>query len=242
MLEDIVDREDTENALPLSAISGWTKSDWAYHEIRRRILDGTLSPGSLLEKETIAFQLGTSTTPVREAMRRLEAENLLISNAYRKVQVASLSETELQEIYAIRLVLDPLATRIAVEQATASDIARIEKLVSGRLAKFSSVEEQIVANREFHRAIHLATHNQVLIEILELLWDRTDRYRAAQFRETANAQQRTRDRQHGEIGSAFKARNSALASRLMRAHITDSAAQIPALTKDTKTKLKAQKK
>lgn len=235
-------RDDTEGVLPLSAMSGWTKSDWAYHEIRGRILDGTLSPGSLLEKEAIALQLGTSTTPVREAMRRLEAENLLISNAYRKVQVASLSETELQEIYVIRLVLDPLAARIAVEQATESDVARIEALVSGRLTKFSSIEEQIVANRDFHRAIHHATHNQVLIEILEMLWDRTDRYRAAQFRETVNTQQKTRDNQHRDIGFAFKARDSALASKLMRTHITDSRAHIPALTKSAKSEPERKRK
>ena len=232
---------ETDQTASLAAISGWTKSDWAYHELRRRILDGTLRPGSLLEKETVAAQLGTSTTPVREALRRLEAENLVISNAYKKVQVAALSETELLEIYSVRLVLDPFAARLAVEQATDDEVAAVLRLVSGPLGKPSSIDERIAANREFHRAIHYATHNRVLIEVLDSLWDRTDRYRAAQFRDSIALQDEKRDREHREIGHAFEARDGKLAEELTRSHVEDAANLISEITTASGTSLFAER-
>ena len=229
--------DETEKEMPLSAISGWTKSDWAYHELRRRILDGSLRPGSLLEKEAIAAQLGTSTTPVREALRRLEAENLVISNAYKKVRVAGLSETDLLEIYSVRLILDPFAARLAVEQASEEEVARIKELVSGPLGQSTSIEERIAANREFHRTIHYATHNRVLIEVLDSLWDRTDRYRAAQFRDSIILQDEKRDREHREISAAFEVRDSKLAEELTRCHVQDAANLISEITTAASTSL-----
>ena len=217
-----------EGTKGLSSVAGSTKGDSAYREIRRRILDGTLPPDSQLDQEEIALALGTSTTPVREAIRRLEAESLVISNAYRKVRVASLSEGELQQIYALRLVLDPLAALWAVEHAERADIDLVVSLASQRFGSSRSDGEQILANRTFHRAIYVASRNDALIEILDSMWDRTDRYRSILFRTGLSPRF---DEDHQAIADAFQSGNGELLAELTRLHIASSAQLIPVLTR-----------
>src|SRR5262245_40634132 len=96
-----------------------TKTDLAYWHVRQEILEGTLAPGSALDQEALAARLGLSTTPVREALRRLESEHLVRSRAHRDTVVAELSPTLLADTYAVRLTLDPLAVMMTAK--TASD-------------------------------------------------------------------------------------------------------------------------
>src|SRR6266516_989273 len=86
-----------------------TKAEAVYDVIRRRILSGALEPSAPLNQEALAPEFGVSVTPVREAVRRLEAEGLVRFQAHKSVVVAPLSLDELTEIYDIRLTLDPYA-------------------------------------------------------------------------------------------------------------------------------------
>src|SRR6266545_115587 len=90
-----------------------TKAEAAYEEIRQRILAGIFEPSAALNQEALAPELGVSVTPVREAVRRLEAEGLVRFEAHKTVIVAPLSRTELSELYDIRLKLDPYAAQLA---------------------------------------------------------------------------------------------------------------------------------
>jgi DNA-binding GntR family transcriptional regulator len=152
-----------------------TKADAAHAELRRRILDGSLPPGSTLNQEQLAAELGVSTTPLREAIRRLGSEGLVTYRAHKDVVVIPVGEADLADIYEIRERLDALAAQFAAERHTAVEGDRIR---AARDALASSPEnEPLELNRRFHRAIYMASHNHLLVEILEGLWDRSDRHR-----------------------------------------------------------------
>src|SRR5437763_8262726 len=95
-----------------------TKAEAVYGELRSRILAGSLEPAARLNQEALALEFGVSVTPIREAVRRLEAEGLVQLQAHKTVLIAPLSGEELEEIYELRLQLDPFAASIATTRAS----------------------------------------------------------------------------------------------------------------------------
>lgn len=195
-----------------------TKTDMAYWQVRQEILDGTLAPGTSLDQEALAARLGLSTTPVREALRRLESERLVVGRAHRDTFVAELSREVLEDTYAVRLNLDPLAVSLAAKFAKPEELEAISRLAHNEIS--DDPTEQLQQNRVLHRAIYCASGNDVLIEMLDLLWDRTDRYRLITIKEERDTD-KTRH-EHVEIADAVTARNGRLAAKLMTAHISKS--------------------
>src|SRR5258708_17335695 len=159
-------------SVPLQAV---TKASAVYIETRSRILKGTLAPGSAVNQEAQAADLGVSITPLREALRRLEMEGLIRLEAHRTMIITPLTSQELDEMYAIRTELDPFAAGLAAANAPESQLELIQ-----RLARQKTVIDpglQLGRNREVHRAIYSSCANGALITLLVQLWDRTDRYR-----------------------------------------------------------------
>ena len=195
-----------------------TKTDMAYWQVRQEILDGTLAPGTSLDQEALAVRLGLSTTPVREALRRLESERLVVGRAHRDTFVSELSPELLAETYAVRLNLDPLAVSLATKTAQNADLALIAELA--RSEPSDDPTEQLQHNRALHRAIYASCGNEVLVEILDLLWDRSDRYRMITIKEERDVAKLRNE--HVAIADAVAARNSRLAAKLMTAHIAGS--------------------
>jgi DNA-binding GntR family transcriptional regulator len=196
-----------------------TKTDMAYWQIRQEILDGTLAPGTSLDQEALAVRLGLSTTPVREALRRLQSERLVVVQAHRDTVVAELSQQVLEDTYAVRFVLDPLAVSLAAKFAKPEELDTITQLAHMEPSAEDQAE-QLQHNRELHRAIYCSCGNEVLIEMLDLLWDRSDRYRLITIREERGPAKIRKE--HVDIADAVGARNGGLAAKLMAAHITKS--------------------
>ena len=109
-----------------------TKADGAYLEMRNQILRGVLEPGSRVDYVQLSASLGVSITPLREALRRLEADHLVIRSAHRDVVIAPLTREEATELVTVRLELDLLAARLAAAQMTQDEIARARKLVASQ--------------------------------------------------------------------------------------------------------------
>lgn len=198
----------------LGPVAGTTKAEAAYQELRNRILSGGLAPGVVLEQETLASVLGLSTTPLREALRRLESEELVTVQAHRRVRVAPLSIDELEELYAVRLELDPLAAELAAKMATDEQIAAVEEIVKQRS---EDPAERLRINRDLHRSIYVSSGNEVLIRILDSLHDRSGRYRmilVGSEQSVAEAES-----EHHEIVDAFRRRDGRRLRRLSRAHL-----------------------
>ena len=192
-----------------------TKAEAVYDEIRRRILRGILPPASPLNQDALAPELGVSVTPVREAVRRLEAEGLVQVHAHRSVVVSPLSLSELSEIYDVRLQLDPHAAAVATTKASEEALARIEQMARTEVSR--DPLEQATINRAFHRAIYAECGNGLLIEILDGLWERTDRYRIMLV--STEVDVKVVVREHLEIVAAMHSRRSRQVAKLIRAHV-----------------------
>lgn len=201
-----------------------TKAEAAYAELRARILDGTLAPGSSLEQATIAEDYGISTTPVREALRRLESEQLVVVRAHHGPRVADLSPDELHHLFAVRLELDPLAASLAATEATDDEIAAIRAMLE---RPYATPAEVVAANREFHRAIYQACANPVLIQVLDSLWNRCDRYRFLLLDSDAGVH--VDEEEHLGMVRALEARKAKDMQRLVRDHVERSYAKLAGL-------------
>lgn len=160
--------------VPPPATAWATKTDVAYNTLRGRILDGTLEPGAVIGQELVAAELGVSTTPLREALRRLEAEGFLRQLAHREMRVASLSAREIDEIYQVRLQLDPFAVSIGAERA--SDARREEVRAMREYPTGVPLVEVVNHHKQMFRLMYSAADNQTLTELLDGLWDRSGRY------------------------------------------------------------------
>lgn len=203
--------DDLLTAIPVAL----TKGEAVYRELARRILDGTLEPGSSVNQEALAAQLGVSITPLREAVRRLDAEGLVIVEPNRSLTIAPLSVHEVRELYAVRLQLDPFAAGLAAMNAPEEIIKRISAMALRETQE--TTRGRMMANREFHRTIYRASGNRTLGDLLDRLWDQTDRYRLIALR--AEGHERKAEREHKLIAAAIRDRDAALATELMRSHV-----------------------
>lgn len=195
-----------------------TKAEAVYEEIRRRILTGLLAPAAPLNQDALAPELGVSVTPVREAVRRLEAEGLVQFQAHKTVIVAPLTREELSEIYDVRLQLDPYAASLAAMRATDEELEAIERLA--RAPSSRDPLEQVTLNRAFHRAIYSRSGNALLTEFLDRLWERTDRYRVMLL--SRDVLVLAASREHVEIVKAVQARQSREVAKLIRSHVANA--------------------
>ncbi len=192
-----------------------TKAEAVYQELRTRILDGSIEPASTLNQEALAARFGLSITPLREALRRLEAEGLVRLEAHRTMTISPLTRRELNELYAVRLQLDPFAASLAAKHATDAQLDEIERLARQRVGR--TPRALLELNRAFHRAVYSACGNIVLIEVLDHLWNRTDRYRLIVLQD--RIQERAAGEEHREIASTLKAREAKQVADLVHRHV-----------------------
>lgn len=202
-----------------------TKTDFAYAEIRNRIISGELPGGVAIPQASLAADLGLSTTPLREAVRRLTAEGLIELSAHRDARVVALTATEASHLYEVRQAVDPLATRLAAERRTSQDLAAIHSTLAALspITRHDDVEA-LLRHRAFHRAIYVASANPVLVEVLDRLWDKADRYRVVGLESRPDSTQDTRRVQveHLAIAHAITAGDARAAEAAMREHISGS--------------------
>ncbi len=194
-----------------------TKADAAYAEIRARILACDLPPGSVIEQEILASWLGASTTPLREALRRLEAEQLVALPAHSDARVARVSVEEFEELHTVRLGLEPLAAGIAALHVTDAEIAVIGALRDAEPAAGEPVETELDRSRSFHRTIYAASRNATVTHILDTAWDRISRYRVILAR--AGSVPSCHSPEHERIVDALAAHDADRTSELVRQHL-----------------------
>lgn len=202
-----------------------TKSAYAYDELRRRILTGQIKPGSVFSQTMLAQELGVSTTPLREALRRLAAEGMVQLDSHRDARVTPLTADEARNLYVIRENLDPLAAALAATSRTPDDVSSIEAALK-RLTPLSDSSDldALTAHRNFHRAIYMASHNPLLIGILEGLWDKADQYRqiGLQNQQDSSADQDRVQQEHVQIAEAVIAGQADRAREVMQRHVLGS--------------------
>jgi DNA-binding GntR family transcriptional regulator len=202
-----------------------TKSDYAYGELRERIMSGRLAQGATVNLEALAAELDVSTTPVREAMRRLASEGFVVLDAHRDAHVAPLTAAEARNLFEVRQQLDPLAIRLAAERRDEADRGRIEDAAAYlEPLDAGSGLAALDAHRAFHVALYRASHNELLIGLLDGLWDKADRYRRAalEAREDSPDDRARVQAEHQAMMAAVLDGDGDAAEELMRRHVANS--------------------
>jgi len=156
----------------VSPIPRETLQDHVYRQLTDLILDGEIVPGELVTIQRLADAFGTSAMPVREALKRLTAANVLTVVSGRSIGIPPLSADRLTDLRLVRREIEPLAAGWAVGKAGPEDIAELE-------ARFEEMKRAIAegdirtflrANRAFHFCIYRAAGSPTLDTIIETLW------------------------------------------------------------------------
>lgn len=156
-----------------------TAAETAYAVLREAILSNILSPGARLRADDLAKQLGVSKTPVREALRKLQAEDLIVVGAGNALTVKVLTEKQLFEIYYTREALEGMAARLAAENATQVDLANLRAVLNDVEASFGRSDAVKVRHftGEFQLAVFRAAHNDYLHDLLRSLHEKIRNHR-----------------------------------------------------------------
>jgi DNA-binding GntR family transcriptional regulator len=149
-----------------------TNAELAYQEIKKRIIKTELTPGAVINESVLMDELKFGRTPIREALKRLQSDDLVIVKPRRGIFIAQLAITDLAQIFEVRVELESLAVRLACERITEDQIARLEKLADQyEKSSGTSKEEMIDLDNKFHILIREATHNRFLISNLEYYYN-----------------------------------------------------------------------
>lgn len=200
-----------DSYLPLSEV--------VYRRIRRAIIRGEFAFGSSLSETDISKGLAVSKTPVREALRRLAQEGLVITTPHKGAVVASLTAGDLEEIYLMRSRLESLAARFAAERLTAED-AKALKAVLEELQMQTSVgdiEAIRQLNIRLHQLIWQASHTTRLVHTLMNLQDYVEMSRSALLWQPRGAEVLLEE--HGNMVRAVLDRDPDRAEQMVTRHI-----------------------
>ena len=147
--------------------NGGSRADLAYRRLKSAIESGSLVPGRRMREAELASWLGISRTPIRDALKQLESEGLLVAAPRRGLVVAALDQQQVTEIYAVREILEGLAARLAAQQASDAEIAALEDIVERQAATPDSDPETLARlNRLFHGRMYRTARNRYLLQVL----------------------------------------------------------------------------
>jgi DNA-binding GntR family transcriptional regulator len=197
----------------------------AYAQVRAAIVENRYPPGQRLIEQRLAEELGLSRTPVREALRMLEAEGLVVSERHRGAVVRPLSSTEVVDLYGLRIRLESYAVEVATERATEAELGELV----GAADAFGDVRRTVdvdaiegvrllhEANRRFHDGVLTAARHHRLAAMLARTVDIPLVFQA--FRSFGPAEIERSDTFHHLIVEAMCRRDAARAGGLMAEHI-----------------------
>ena len=197
-----------------------TKARQIQQAIADDIVHGRLAPGTALDETSIAAAFGVSRTPIREAIRQLEAIGLVEAWARRGAVVANLSDRQLDEMFAVMAELEALCARWSAIAMTAAERRHLLALQEdgARLVSAGKREAYVDFNNRFHEAIYQGAHNGFLAELALSVRTRCAPFRRAQF-ETLGRLAKSHA-EHEAVVTAIQRGDADAAATEMRAHIT----------------------
>ena len=192
-------------------------SDQLVDLVRDRILSGLVLDDRPIRQDALAAELGVSKIPLREALARLEQEGLVHSQANRGFFVRSLSAEEAEEVYELRIKLEPDTMALAAKHANEAErAAAVETLDTLYHVTYDHGEGVGAFNRAFHRALYAPSHQPVTVNILDRLQVLSERY-VRKHLEPLGRDIRA-DEEHRELLQAWLAREADAVCELARAH------------------------
>lgn len=196
-------------------------SELAYAKIRAHVLSGAVKPSEQLTEDQLAQITGVSRTPVREAVRRLEAELLLVRSDTKRLFVADWSRDDIEEMFTLRQMLECHAAERATQHLSREQIGSLEaincELKDAIDQPAPDVARFLDANRAFHEVIIDAAHSPRLGQLLARLVEAPVVLRTARTYSPEDLRQSARD--HDELVAAFEARDAEWARAVMGSHL-----------------------
>ena len=193
--------------------------DVVFNTLRRAILKGELKPGERLMEIALAERLGVSRTPIREAMRKLELEGLVVMIPRRGAQVANITEKDLNDVLEVRIALEKMAIEKACKLITEEELEELEK--AAKEVEKGIAEENVVKLAEadvvFHDVIYKASGNARLNQVLNNLREQIYRYRVEYLKDEATRNDLIAE--HELICKALRERDAAKAMEITFQHI-----------------------
>ena len=193
--------------------------DVVFSALREAIIKGELKPGERLMEVQLAEEMGVSRTPVREAIRKLELEGLVVMVPRKGAYVAGLSLKDAADLFEVRISLEGLAAALSAERITEEELKLMEKILEDitAAAEREDVEAVIQKDAEFHQILFSTTRNNRLAQIINSLKEQIDRFRIQSF--SNPARMKAINKEHAGIIKAIKEGNAELAEKLAREHI-----------------------
>ncbi len=193
--------------------------DVVFNTLRRAIITGEFAPGERLMEISLANRLGVSRTPVREAIRKLELEGLVIMIPRKGAQVAKITEKSLRDVIEIRCVLEEFAASLACERITPEGRENLKEAHVNfvEAVKNGDILDIVEKDERFHDAIFQATSNERLITIINNLREQFYRYRMEYVKDIE--QHSVLVNEHELLLRAIYDGDSETAKRIMRTHL-----------------------
>ncbi|NLW36834.1 MAG: GntR family transcriptional regulator [Syntrophorhabdus aromaticivorans] len=190
-----------------------------YRKLRESILNIALEPNKRLIEEKLAAEMGTSRTPVREAIQKLEKEGLIHKLPRGGFAVNVITNEDIEEVFGIRSVLEGYAAYLATTRATDDDLRLLENIVKKQEECIDQAEtdEIVRLNTEFHDILYKSAKSKKLYTIINDLRDFIYRYRILVLRYEGMASIAIQD--HKDMIAQMKARNARRVEKLVRKHI-----------------------
>lgn len=197
----------------------------AYSKIRQGILEGDFDQGARLRESELVDYCGVSRTPIRAALQRLIAEDLVVAVPNQGVRVRTWSEHEIEELYALRSMLEGYAAARSASNITPAELAELSALVEetdvllnkSKITADEQSREFLRLNAKIHKLIWLSSRSERLIGILSLLVDQSLQMRTARIYSSSG--QLRSHHHHQDLLAALTAGDGAWAERTMFSHI-----------------------
>ena len=194
----------------------------AYNSLRAGIIEGTHPPGTRIKEQEIAVSAGVSRTPVREALRRLEAEGLLRFIPHRGAFVSSWSDQDAEDIFELRAMLEAYGARLAARKISSEKLAELRRLaelqvMEAKERKRGFLERIADLNNRFHEALQAAASSERLRATLSTLASAPLVFQT--FRDYENEDLNRSAHHHLEIVEAIEAGDGEWAASVMHSHV-----------------------
>ena len=194
--------------------------DVVFNTLRQAILKGELKPGERLMEIQLANKLGVSRTPVREAIRKLELEGLVLMIPRKGAEVAEITRQDMEDVLEVRTALEELAVKDACDHITDAQLSELKK-ASNEFKKALLEGKDLVtcadADMHFHDVILSATNNRRLIQMLNNISEQMYRYRMEYLKDERT--HKTLIEEHDAIRRALKKHDKVKAGAAIRVHI-----------------------
>ena len=203
-----------------------------FKKLREDILNGRYQENDELREAAIGEELGVSRTPVREAIRKLELEGLVVMVPRKGAYVAGMSMKDIHEVFELRSALEGLAVTLAAERITDDELEELERqVVKESEEREADLDTIVFIDTTIHDMIYQAARNQRLVQFISILQEQLQRFRAASLSKPGRS--KTALEEHKKIVEALAERNGKLAAKLAKEHIENAESAMILVMEDT---------